>query len=206
MLLRMRVLIGPQPVVPERSACLSMATRVALNANHKEINKFSVREGPYDDVKYFLQRIYESVMDTESPMEDEGHFIFAVKTTAAEFDLADCYPSNFWTIEKEMMRLSIGGSGTSGCITFQSKTSREKFAVTLGIHNYVPWAAVATNFGDETLREIRDSYYGSGKRNTSSVVVGSRYTSKTLMAGRSVHLTWDQEEDKKRYPTEVVVK
>jgi Fungal fruit body lectin len=202
----MRVSTGSQPVVQERSACLSTATRVALSANHKDMNKFSDREGPYDDVKYSLQRIYESVVDAESPMEDEGHYIFAVKTTAPEFDLVDFYPSDLWMIKKEVMRLSMGGSGTSGCIMFQKKTSRERFAVTLGVHNYAPWTAIATNFRDETPQEIKDSYYGGGKRNVSSVTNGSRLISKPLMAGRSVDLTFDQEVDKNRYPTEVIVK
>ena len=193
-------------MVQEQSACLSIATRVALNANHKDMNKFSDREGPYEDVKYSLQRIYESVVDTESPMEDESHYIFAVKTTAPEFDLVDCYPSDLWTIERGVVRLSMGGSGTSGCIVFQKKTSREKFAVTLGVHNYAPWTDIATNFKDETPQEIRDSYYRSGKRNVSSVTSGSRCISKPLAAGRSVSLTFDQEMDKIRYPTEVIVK
>jgi hypothetical protein len=192
-------------VVQEHSACLSIATRVALNANHKDMNKFSDREGPYEDVKYSLQRIYESVVDAESPMEDESDYIFAVKTTAPEFDLVDCYPSDLWTIERGVVRLSMGGSGTSGCIMFQKKTSRERFAVTLGVHNYAPWTDIATNFKDETPQEIRDSYYGRGKRNVSSVCNGSRYISKPLAVGRSVSLTFVQVADKKRYPTEVIV-
>jgi hypothetical protein len=146
------------------------------------------------------------VADVESPIEDESHYIFAVKTTAPEFDLVDCYPSDLWMIEEKVMRLSMGGSGTSGCIMFQKKTSRERFAVTLGVHNYAPWTAIATNFRDETPQEVRDSYYGSGKRNVSSVTNGSRCISKPLMGGRSVDLTFDQEVDKKRYPTEVIVK
>ncbi len=193
-------------MVQERSACLSIATRVALSANHKDMNKFSDREGPYGDIKYSLQRIYESLVDAGPPMENESHYIFAVKTNAPEFDLMDCYPSDLWVIEKEVIRLSMGGSGTSGCIMFQKKTSRERFAVTLGVHNYAPWAGIATNFRDETPQEIRDSYYGRGKRNASSEFNGSGYISKPLMAGRSVDLTFDQEVDKKRYPTELIVK
>jgi hypothetical protein len=171
------------------------------------MNKFSKREGPYDDVKYSLQGIYESLADVEFPVENESHYIFAVKTTAPEFDLVDCYPSDLWIIEKEVMRLSMGGSGTSGCIMFQKKVSRERFAVTLGVHNYAPWADVATSFGDETPQEIRDSFYGgNGKRSVWSACNGSRYISKPLVAGRSVDLTFVQEGDKKRYPTEVIIK
>ena len=193
-------------MVQERSACLSIATRVALSVNHKDMNKFSKREGPYDEVKHCLQKIYESVADVELTGENESHYIFAVKTTAPEFDLVDCYPSDLWIIQKEVMRLSMGGSGTSGSIIFQKKAGRERFAVTLGVHNYAPWTDIATHIGDETPQEIRDSYYGSGKRNVSSVCSGLRCISKPLMAGRTVDLIFDQEGDKSRYPTEVIVK
>ena len=193
-------------MVQERSACLSIATRVALSVNHKDMNKFSKREGPYDEVKHCLQKIYESVADVELTGENESHYIFAVKTTAPEFDLVDCYPSDLWIIQKEVMRLSMGGSGTSGSIIFQKKAGRERFAVTLGVHNYAPWTDIATHIGDETPQEIRDSYYGSGKRNVSSAWNGSGYTSKPLIAGRSVDLTFDQEVGKSRYPTEIIVK
>ena len=191
-------------MVQERSACLPMATRVALNTNHKDINKFTDREGPYNDFKYCLQRIYESVVVAECPMVNEDHYIFAVKTTVPEFDLVDCYPLDLWMIEKEVIRLSMDDSGTSGCIMFQQKNSRERFAVTLGVHNYAPWADIATNFSDETPREIRDSFY-EGKRDVWSACNGSRYISKPLVAG-TVDVTFVQEGDKKRYPTDIIVK
>jgi hypothetical protein len=193
-------------VVDEQSACLSTGTRAALNADHEDMNKFSDREGPYDDVKYSLQRIYDPLVKSGVPGEDEGHYIFPLKMNTPGFDILESCPSDLWRVEKGVTRLSMGSSGTSGCIMFQSKTSGERFAVTLGIHNYAPWAGVATNFGDETSQEIRDSYYGGGKRNVSSEWNGSRYISKTLMAGRSVHLTFDQEVGKSRYPTEVIVR
>jgi hypothetical protein len=189
-------------VVEEQSACLSTATRVALNADHEDMNKFSDLEGPYDDVKYSLQRIYDPLVKSGVPGEDESHYIFPVKMNTQGFDMLESYPSDWWRVEKGVMRLSMGGSGTSGCIMFQSKTSGERFAVTLGVHN---WADVATNFGDETPREIRDSFYG-GKRNVWSACNGSRYISKTLMAERSVNLTFDQEVGKSRYPMEVIIK
>jgi hypothetical protein len=192
-------------VVDEQSACLSIATRVALNADHEDMNKFSDREGPYDDVRYCLQRIYDPLVKSGLPKEDEDHYIFPLKMNTPGFDILESYPSDLWRVEKGVTRLSMGGSGTSGCIMFQSKTSGERFAVTLGVHNWAPWADVATNFGDETPQEIRDSFYG-GKRNVWSACNGSRYISKTLMAERSVHLTFDQEVGKSRYPTEVIVK
>ena len=191
-------------MVGERSACLSISARVALNADHEDMNKFSDREGPYDDVKYSLQRIYDPL--EESGLEEhEGHQNFPVKINTPEFDILDYYPDDLWAVEKGVMWLSMVDSGTSGCVMFQEKSSGERFAVTLGVHNYAPWADVATNFGDETLQEIRDSFYG-GKRSVWSACNGSRYMSKPLMAGRSVYLTFDQEVGKSRYPTDVIVK
>ena len=193
-------------MVEEQSACLSTAARVALNADHEDMNKFSDREGPYDDVRYSLERIYDPLVKAGVPDENEGYYIFPVKVNTPGFDISESYPSDYWSIEKGVMRLSMGGSGHSGCITFQSKTSGERFAVTLGVHNYAPWTDIATSIEDETPQEIRDSYYGSGKRNVSSVTSGSRYISKVLAAGRSVSLSFDQEVGKRRYPTNVVVK
>src|SRR6266436_2195574 len=117
--------MGSQPVVEERSACLSIATRVSLNANHKDMNKFSGRQGPYDDVKYCLQRVYDPLVESE-PDENENHYIFTVATNTPGFDILECYPSDLWYEKKGMMRLSMGGSGTSGNVMFQNKTSRER--------------------------------------------------------------------------------
>jgi hypothetical protein len=169
------------------------------------MNKFSDREGPYDDVKYCLRRIYDPLVKSGVTKEDDGRYIFTVKLNTPGFDILESYPSDLWRVEKGVTRLSMGGSGTSGCIMFQSKT-KERFAVTLGVHNWAPWADVATNFGDETPQEIRDSYYGGEKRDVWSACNGSRNMSKTLMAGRSVNLTFDQEMGESRYPTEVIVK
>jgi hypothetical protein len=170
------------------------------------MNKFSDRKGPYVDVNYYLQKVYDPLVKSGVPEEDEGNYIFPVKMNTPGFDILESYPSDLWRAEKGAMRLSMGSSGTSGCIMFRSKTSKERFAVALGVHNWAPWTGVVTNFGDETPQEIRDSYYGGGKRNVSSEWSGSRYKSKTLMAGRSVNLTFDQEVGKNRYPTEVIVK
>ena len=178
---------------------------MALNADHEDMNKFSDPEGPYGDVKYCLQRIYDPLVESGVPEENKGHYKFPVKMNTPGFDVLESYPDDFWGVEKGVKRLSMGGSGTSGCVMFQSKTSEERFAVTLGVHNWAPWADVATNFGDETPQEIRDSFYG-GKRSVWSACNGSRYISKTLKEGRSVYVNFDQEVGKNRYPTEVIVK
>jgi hypothetical protein len=192
-------------VVEEESACLSIATRVSLNVNHKDMNKFSDREGPYDDVKYCLQRIYDPLVESSLQKGNENHYVFAVKTSAPEFELSDYYPDDLWSNERDLLCLSMGSSGHSGCLVFQNKTSGEKVAATFGVHNYEPWVDLATNFGDETAQEIRDSYYG-GKRSVWSACNGSRYKSKPLKMARSAAVMFDEVPGKRRYPSEVVVK
>jgi hypothetical protein len=172
-----------------------------------DINKFTSRGGPYDDVKFCLQKIYDPLMESENPKKNENCYIFDVNTRTPGFDILDCYPSDLWSEEKGAMSLSMANSGTSGSIMFENKTSKERFAVTLGVHNYYPWSSIATNFGDETTQDIRDSFYGSGKRNNSSDWDASRHKSAPLRApGRSAVLIFDEVEGKKRYPTEVIVK
>ena len=195
-----------QPLVEQRSACLSTATRVGLNVDHEHMNKYSDREGPYDEVRDCLQRIYTPLVDSDTPKEIEHHYVFVVKMNTPGFDLFDCFPVDSWGEAKGVMYLSMSGSGTSGCIMFQNKATRERFAVTLGVHNYAPWTDLATNFGDETAQEIRDSYYGRGKRNDSSASNGLRYKSKPLRTMRSAAVTFDEVPDRKRYPSEISVK
>ena len=173
------------------------------------MNKFSDREGPYEEIKDCLQRAYTPLIESNTPRENEHHYIFVVKMNTPGFDLFDCFPTDSWNEAKGVLYLSMGGSGTSGCIMFQNKATRERFAVTLGVHNYAPWEDIATNFGDETAQDIRDSFYGNGKsrgkRSVWSACDGSRHNSKTLMEERSVVVTFEDAEGKKRYPTEVVV-
>jgi Fungal fruit body lectin len=178
---------------------------VSLNADHKDMNKFSNRKGPYDEVIYCLQRIYKPLLvESDAPRECEQDYVFVVKMNTPGFDIFDLFPTEFWSEAKGVMYLSMGGSGTSGCLIFQDKATMERFAVTLGVHNYAPWGDVATNFGDETAQDIRVSYYGRGKRNVSGVCDGRR-KSRTLMAEKSVVLTFEDVEGKKRYSAEVVV-
>ena len=190
-------------MVDEESACLSIATRVGLSADHKDMNKFSDREGNYDDVKYCLQRIYEPLVESE--MKTEDRYVFAVKTSAPGFELSEYHPNDSWSEERGLLCLTMGGSGTSGCIVFHNQTSGEKVAATFGVHNWEPWTDLATNFGDETAQEIRDSYYG-GKRDVWSACDGVRYKSRLLGTSRSAAVVFDEVPGRKRYPSEVVVK
>jgi len=194
------------PVVEERSACLSIATRVSLNADHKDMNKFSERGGAYDEVKYCLRRIYEPLSEAEPLIVNEHHYGFVVTIKAEEFNLFDCYPTEYWRESKGDMYLSMGNSGHSGSLIFQKKTSKERFALTFGVHNYAPWEDLSTNIGDETAQQLRDSYYARGaKRSVWSACDGARQKSKPLMAEKSVVVTFKDVEGSKQYPAEVLV-
>ena len=182
---------------------------MGLNADHEGMNKFSDPEGPYSEVKHCLQKIYDPLVNSGSPMNNEAQYIFDVKINTPGFDLLDCYPTESWSEANGLIRLSMGGSGTSGCLMFMNKATREKFAVTLGVHNYAPWEDIATTFGDESAEDIRDSFYGNGrskgKRNVWDACDGLYRKSDDLMQDRSVVVTFEVVEGKKRYPTEVVV-
>jgi hypothetical protein len=64
---------------------------------------------------------------------------------------------SLWEKRGEGLLLKIW-SGTSGALMFQN-TSGEKFVVMVGVHNYNVWSDVVTDFGSETLEDIRSSYY-----------------------------------------------
>jgi hypothetical protein len=81
-------------VVDETSACLSIAMRVGLNVNHKDMNKFSDREGPYDEVKYCLQRIYDPLVKSELTKDIETYQAFTLETTALGLELSDPHPND----------------------------------------------------------------------------------------------------------------
>ena len=178
---------------------------MSLDADHEGMNKFSDPLGPYNEVKHCLQKIYDPLVNPGVPTGNETQYEFDVKMNTPGFDLFDCYPTESWSEANGLIRLSMGDSGTSGCLMFMNTTTREKFAVTLGVHSYEPWEDIATMFGDETVQEIRDSFYGEGKRNTWSTCDGLHRKFESLMNERSVVVTFEVVEGSKRYPTEVVV-
>lgn len=149
-------------MVDEDSACLSVAMRVCMSTDHKGINKFSSREGPYTEVKSILRRIYDSVVQLTLSRMHGNHYVFAVEINAPAFELSDYHPKDSWSEAMGFWCLSMGGSGTSGCLVFKDKTNGEKAAVTFGVHNWKAWVDIVTDT-EETAEEIRDSYYG-GKR------------------------------------------
>jgi len=214
-LLQWAVLTWSQPVVEQRSACLETGMSMSLDSDHEGMNKFSGPQGPYHEVKNCLQRIYDPLVNSGAPMGNEAQYIFDVKMNTPGFDLFDCFPTESWGEVNGLMRLSMGDSGTSGCLMFRNRAAREKFAVTLGVHNYAPWEDIATKFGDETAEDIRDSFYGHGrsrgKRDVSAACDGLHRKSGILMAGagirmeKSVVVSFEVVEGQRRYPTEVVV-
>ena len=149
-------------MVEEDSACLSVAMRVCMSTDHKDINKFSKRDGPYNEVKWFLRRIYDSVVQSTLSQMHGNHYVFAVETSAQAFEISDCHPKDSWKEELGFRCLSMPNSGTSGCLVFKDKVTGEKVAVTFGVHNWQPWIDLVTD-SEETAEEIRDSYFG-GKR------------------------------------------
>ncbi|KAF8228702.1 HET-domain-containing protein [Tricholoma matsutake] len=102
-------------------------------------------------------------------MQPRAQYTFSIVTSIppeAEFAISEALPSDFWSTKNGTKLLSMGGSGTSGLLMFRNRTSGEEFAVMLGVHNYIVWTDVVTNFGDETPQSIRDSYYGQKRGGT----------------------------------------
>jgi hypothetical protein len=183
---------------------------MSLDADHEDMNKFSNPQGPYNEVKNCLQKVYDPLVNTGAPMGNNAQYIFDVKMDTPGFDLFDCFPTESWSEANGRMCLSMGGSGTSGCLMFMNRATRERFAVTLGVHNYAPWEEIATKFGDETAQDIRDSFYDKGKsrgkRNVWDACDGRHGKFVTLMKEKSVNVTFEVVQGEKRYPTEVVVR
>jgi len=202
------VLTWSQPVVEQRSACLEIGVCMSLDSDHEDMNKFSDLQGPYNGVRNCLQVIYDPLVNSGASMGNEAQYIFDVKMNTPGFDLFDCFPTESWREVDGLMRLSMGDSGTSGCLMFRNRDTGEKFAVTLGVHNYAPWEDIATKFGVESVQDIRDSFYGHGrsrgKRDVSTACDGLHHKSGILMA-RSVLVSFEVVEGRTRYPTEVAV-
>jgi hypothetical protein len=76
-----------------------------------------------------------------------------------------------WADSDSVLTLTMGGSGTSGMLRFQSENGEERFAVTIGVHNYNPWVHilpdVATN---ETTIVLLPQYYAGGKHSNIPIV------------------------------------
>ena len=69
-----------------------------------------------------------------------------------------------WSEADGVRTLTMGGSGTSGTIRFESDTG-ERFIVALGVHNYKRWGDIVTGLAtNDTGIVIHPEYYNGGKR------------------------------------------
>ncbi|KAI0102194.1 fruit body lectin [Nemania sp. FL0031] len=76
-----------------------------------------------------------------------------------------------WADSDGVLTLTMGGSGTSGMLRFQSENGEERFTVAIGVHNWNPWVHilpdVATN---ETTIVLLPEYYAGGKHSGIPIV------------------------------------
>ena len=84
------------------------------------------------------------------------------------------FSNGTWDEVNDTHILTIGGSGTSGCLRFVADTG-ENFIVTLGVHNYKPWGDIVTKLSnDQTGVKINPEYYEKeygGTQNADRVAV-----------------------------------
>jgi hypothetical protein len=167
------ILTTAQLVVEERSACLPLAGRISLSANHKELNKFTNRHGSYDVIKGCIRRIYDRLEEGSLFDAAEAQYIIMCSVDVSEgatWAISDHWPiskdGNRWERAKDRWCLCMGGSGTSGTLVLTNDRG-ESFGVTLGIHNYLPWTSISVDITGENAQDIRDSFYRGKRENTS---------------------------------------
>ena len=69
-----------------------------------------------------------------------------------------------WSLVDGAHVLTMGGSGTSGILRFESDTG-ERFSVALGVHNNARWCDIVTGLAaKDTAVAIHPEYYNNGKR------------------------------------------
>ncbi|KAK6519862.1 hypothetical protein TWF506_000156 [Arthrobotrys conoides] len=75
-----------------------------------------------------------------------------------------------WTEQDDALLLTIGGSGTSGIIRFQTEQGKEAFFVAFGVHNYKPWLDIITGLGDDItgVRALPEYYNNSNPERVKS--------------------------------------
>jgi Fungal fruit body lectin/Heterokaryon incompatibility protein (HET) len=144
-------------------------------------------------------------------IRSRGQYTFSIETGLLfkhHFAISEAAPSNFFrSSEHGVWHLSMGGSGTSGALTFRNGISGEQFVVMLGVHNYVPWTDVVTNFGDETGQSIRDSYYSPNGRG-GTLWYNMDRKSAFLKEGRSVSVSIKNRissKEERKYIAQIIV-
>lgn len=102
-----------------------------------------------------------------------------------------------WTEREGSHLLSMGGSGTSGLLRFQSSAG-EKFSLVLGVHNYERWCNINVDLkDDDTGTKIHPQYYAA---NTTESGVREKQLSeitKTTSKGKKLQISYYQKEGKK---------
>jgi len=141
-------------------------------------------------------------------IQPKAQYVFSVQITlptSSGFAVSETLPSDFWSSEGEVRFLSMSGSGTSGILMFRNRTTEENFAVMLGVHNYVVWTDVVTDFGSETAQAIRESYYGGRRGN--ALWLNRANMKESLKRGRSVSVSIGTMSllGQRGYPTQIIV-
>jgi hypothetical protein len=143
-------------------------------------------------------------------MKPQEQYLFSVKTLPSHehsFFLSKVHPKDMWKAREEGLRLTIGASGTCGALMFRND-SEEMFIVAIRTYNCNVWSDIVTDFGKETIADIRDSYFRGGKGARINRLLHSldRIT-KTLPGGKSafVAIRKGKISSGKRYLVEIIV-
>ncbi|KAI0869976.1 fruit body lectin [Hypoxylon argillaceum] len=81
------------------------------------------------------------------------------------------YYDGAWADSDSVLKLTMGGSGTSGMLRFQSEDGDERFAVAIGVHNYKPWVHILPDLAtSETTIVLLPQYYAGGKHSGIPIV------------------------------------
>lgn len=76
-----------------------------------------------------------------------------------------------WSQSDGTLKLTMGGSGTSGMLRYQNETGGEPFTVVMGVHNYKPWVHILPDVApSETCVVLLPQYYAGGKHSGVPVV------------------------------------
>lgn len=79
-----------------------------------------------------------------------------------------------WSESNGAQVLSMGGSGTSGTLRFQSSDG-EKFIVALGVHNYKRWCDIVSNLGNDQTGVVINPEYYDGTRDSARELQRAEY-------------------------------
>ncbi|KAF9545683.1 fruit body lectin [Agrocybe pediades] len=96
-----------------------------------------------------------------------------------------------WSDTDGTKTLTMGGSGTSGGIRFQSPGTNEQFIVYTGVHNYARWCDIVTDPNGSTATTLHPAYYQSGTPQTAARERQSASCSATNSRGRNINVTYN---------------